>query len=68
MDITVNGEPRTVAETASVAELLEALRLAQLEAGVAVCLNGEVVRRADWASTRLQPRDELEIVQATQGG
>jgi sulfur carrier protein len=35
---------------------------------VAVAINGEVVRRADWPGVRLAEGDEVEIVKATQGG
>ena len=36
--------------------------------GVAVALNGEVVRRADWACTPLSPGDQVEVLTAVQGG
>jgi len=52
----------------SLREFLESLALPALESGVAVSVNGEVVSRAAWPGTRLKARDELEIVQATQGG
>ena len=36
--------------------------------GVAVALNGAVVRRADWNTTLLKCGDVVEIVRAMQGG
>ena len=36
--------------------------------GVAVALNGAVVRRAEWAATPLKAGDVVEIVRAMQGG
>jgi sulfur carrier protein len=36
--------------------------------GVAAAINGEVVRRAAWASTPLADGDEIEVVTAVQGG
>ena len=36
--------------------------------GIAVALNGQVVRRAGWTETRLSPGDNVEIVRARQGG
>ncbi len=36
--------------------------------GIAVALNGAVVRRADWAGVALKSGDEIEIVLARQGG
>ena len=42
--------------------------LADDERGVAIACNGAVLRRADWASTRVRPGDRLEVVRATAGG
>ena len=36
--------------------------------GVAVAVDGEVVRNADWDSTRLSERQAVEVVRAVQGG
>jgi sulfur carrier protein len=36
--------------------------------GVAVALNGEVVRRGDWEVTTLSDGDVVEIVNAAAGG
>jgi sulfur carrier protein len=36
--------------------------------GVAVAFNGALVRRADWADTKLRAGDTVEIVLARQGG
>jgi len=68
MEIKVNGEPRTVTGADTLIQFLESLNLPSLERGVAVCVNGEVVRKSEWGATPLRPHDELEIVQATQGG
>ena len=65
MQIKLNGENKEVA-----ADTIAAL-LRELEApgqGVAVALNGRVVRRAEWATTHLQENDEVEIIRAVQGG
>jgi sulfur carrier protein len=68
MEIVVNGKPQALPGAMSLRQYLETLRLPTLERGVAVSLNGEVVRRAEWPRTALKAQDELEIVQATQGG
>lgn len=68
MDITVNGEVRRLERPTSVQKYLEEMQLAQLESGIAVVLNGEVVRRADWPTLTLQASDEMEVVKATVGG
>jgi sulfur carrier protein len=36
--------------------------------GIAVALNGSVVRRSAWRETTLKPGDNIEIVRAMQGG
>ena len=64
--LTVNGVSEPLAAT--VAALLAARDIAPDGRGVAVALNGAVVRRADWATTALNPGDVVEIVRAMQGG
>jgi sulfur carrier protein len=64
--LTVNGVSEPLAPT--VAALLAARDIAPDGRGVAVALNGAVVRRADWATTTLNPGDMVEIVRAMQGG
>lgn len=68
MEIRVNGEARRLAERATLREMLESLNLPSLERGIAVCVNGEVISRGAWSEVTLSAGDELEIVQAAQGG
>lgn len=65
--IQVNGAPRPLRE-GTVQALLEALGYAGEGTGVAVAVNGEVVRRASWRARRLAPGDRVDIVGAVQGG
>jgi len=65
--LTVNGVAEPL-EATTVAALLAARDIAPDGRGVAVALNGAVVRRADWATTALSPGDSVEIVRAMQGG
>jgi sulfur carrier protein len=67
MRVIVNGQPREVQGPQSMTELLAALAV-PTHSGMAVLLNGEVVRRADWPGTAVGPEDRLEIVRATAGG
>jgi sulfur carrier protein len=66
MTITINGElcpwPRGKSLAEAVATLTDA------SSGVAVAVNGEVVRRGAWASTQLADGDEIEVLTAVQGG
>lgn len=66
MILTVNGNPRELADGASVAELLAALNLA--EKLVAVEVNLEVVPRARYGEHRLAEGDRVEIVTLVGGG
>lgn len=62
MHLIVNGEPRRVADGLRVADLVAQPR------GVAVAVNGAVVRAADWPVTELREGDRVEVVTAHQGG
>jgi sulfur carrier protein len=66
MTVVVNGEPLVAAGPMSLADAVALLTAAPT--GVAAAVNGEVVRRAAWASTQLADGDEIEIVTAVQGG
>ena len=66
MQITVNGEPRPLAGTITVAELLDELQLKTKY--VAVEVNKELVPRARHGEHRLADGDRLEIVTLVGGG
>lgn len=66
MDIQLNGQPRQVDTTSTLATLLRDEGLA--ERRVAVEVNGEIVPRSQHASRVLQDGDRVEIVHALGGG
>jgi sulfur carrier protein len=66
MDIVINGAARQVAEDMSL-ERAVAL-ISRAAGGVAAAVNGEVVRRSSWPSTRLAAGDHIEVLTAVQGG
>jgi sulfur carrier protein len=66
MTIQVNGQPRKIADGASVSQLLTELGVTQPH--VAVELNLEVVPRAQHAATALREGDRLEVVTLVGGG
>lgn len=68
MNVQLNGEWRDVADDATVADAVRLLGVALDARGVAVALDREVVRRADWARTPLTPGGRVEILTAIQGG
>jgi sulfur carrier protein len=65
--IRVNGATEPLA-AATLAALLAEKAVDTEQKGIAVALNGAVVPRAAWPSTRLRPGDNVEIVRARQGG
>lgn len=65
MNITLNGLPERVA-AATVADLI-ALKALPTQ-GVAIAVNGEVVRSATWPEAALTDGDVVDIVTAKQGG
>ncbi len=65
--IRVNGEGTPLA-AATLAELLAQQGIDAGGKGIAVALNGAVVRRPEWAGTKLSPGDDVEIVRVRQGG
>jgi sulfur carrier protein len=66
VQVIVNGESCEVPDDATVASIVATVTRAP--SGVAVALNGEIVRRADWASTAPRDADRLEVLTAVQGG
>ena len=66
MTATVNGEPRELAPGTTVAALVEALGMPRR--GVAVAVDGEIVRRAEWDEHRLPDGARVEVLTAMQGG
>ena len=66
IQIELNGKSRPAATTQSLEDLIAALDLAGKS--LAVSINREVVRRAEWPNRRLQADDKIEIVHAIGGG
>ncbi|GAA3025197.1 sulfur carrier protein ThiS [Kitasatospora sp. NPDC058063] len=64
--LTVNGEPRRVSATTTLAEVVAAVSAANT--GVAAALNEAVVPRGSWPGTALAGGDRIEILTAVQGG
>ena len=66
IEIQVNGEPRRVADPATVAALLDEMQLTGKR--LAVERNGEIVPKSRHGQTSLASGDRLEIVVAVGGG
>ena len=66
MRVTVNGVASDVEESETVATLVAVHGGAHLR--VAVAVNGEVVPRSKWETTRLATGDDVEVLAPTAGG
>ena len=64
--VWLNDNPRPVTPGHTVARLMAELDVPPR--GVAVAVNGEVVRRADWPEATLTDGDRVEVLTAAQGG
>lgn len=64
--ITINGEPRTVEESTTLADLVAAL--GQPPASLATAVNGEFVPRSERANVQLRDGDAVFTFQPITGG
>ena len=65
--LRINGEEAELA-VATIAELLAERGIDPKARFLAVAVNGEVVRRAEWPAAALRAGDAVEIVRPLQGG
>jgi sulfur carrier protein len=66
-NIRLNGEDQPWRDQ-SLRDLVAGAGVELDKGGLAIARNGEVVPRADWAQTRLEPNDSIEIVHIVRGG
>jgi thiamine biosynthesis protein ThiS len=66
MTVTINGERREVPDGVAVSELLGHLGMRRER--VAIEHNLNILPRADWNQTQVQPNDSFEIVHFVGGG
>lgn len=66
MKLIINGNEQEVSELKQLSDLAQALELPAF--GTAIELNGQVIRKAEYATTALNPGDKLEIVRLVGGG
>lgn len=64
--IQLNGEPYKIEERASLAELIERLKLSR--GRIAVEINQAVVPKAEYEQRVLKPGDKVEIINFVGGG
>ena len=68
MIVQVNGQAAELPDGATVADAVKVVGVDGERRGVAVAVDGEVVRAPDWERTRLAERQAVEVVRAVQGG
>ena len=68
MIVQVNGERAELPDGATVADAVRSVGIDGERRGVAVAVDGEVVRTADWDRTPLADSQAVEVVRAVQGG
>jgi len=66
VNVTVNGESRTLDEGSTLADLRDTEIGSRR--GTAAAVDGEVVPRGDWASFSLADGQSVELLTAVQGG
>lgn len=66
MTVVVNGERRELRGETTVADVVRSF--VDAERGIAVALDGEVVPRSAWSTTRLRDGHHVEVLRAVQGG
>ncbi|MGN6681856.1 MAG: sulfur carrier protein ThiS [Streptosporangiaceae bacterium] len=66
MEIVINGAAHRVADDISLERAVSLV--SDAATGVAAAVNGDLVRRVSWPTTRLAAGDEVEVLTAVQGG
>ena len=67
-EITINGDKKNVSG-GSITSLLEAEKIpSEHWKAMAVARNGQVIPKAEWASTQINAGDRIEIVKPFVGG
>jgi sulfur carrier protein len=68
MRIELNGNTVELRAGATLADAVAATGAAPEQRGIAVAVDGEVVPRSEWQATAIREGQEVEVLQAVQGG
>jgi sulfur carrier protein len=68
MNVALNGRRARLRDGATVADAVREAGVKEAARGVAVAVDGEVIRRAEWEQTKLEDDQAIEVVRAVQGG
>ncbi|WP_299013456.1 sulfur carrier protein ThiS [uncultured Polaribacter sp.] len=64
--IKVNQENHQFSETLALEDLVRFLNIKTN--GIAIAINGSVIKKTDWSLQTLQDNDDVLIIKSTQGG
>lgn len=67
MIIFINDELTEFEQPPTIVDILTKLQIFEVQ-GIAVAINDEVIRKADWQEISLNQNDHLMLIRATQGG
>ena len=68
MTLFINDEPTEFEQPpTTIVDILTKLQIFEVQ-GIAVAINDEVIRKADWQAITLNQNDRLMLIRATQGG
>lgn len=68
MNVVVNGAARELEAGATVASVVQSLDVGPEARGIAVAVDGEVVRRGEWPAAVLREGARVEVLGAIGGG
>ena len=68
MIVALNGRRAELPDGATVADAVKETGVDGDGHGVAVAVDGEVIRKVDWRTTKLEGEQKVEVVRAVQGG
>ncbi len=68
MIVALNGRRAELPDGATVADAVKEAGVDGDGRGVAVAVDGEVIRKVEWGKTKLEGEQKVEVVHAVQGG
>jgi sulfur carrier protein len=66
--VALNGRRAELPDGATVADAVKEAGVDGDRRGVAVAVDGEVIRKVEWGKTKLEGEQRVEVVRAVQGG
>ncbi len=67
MNVIVNQQTVELPESSSISSLFLKLKI-ESQKGIALAVNGQIIRKANWNEFQFSENDKVTIIRATQGG